>query len=160
MEHRRWDPEKSAAETATASLSTGALLFIWGIRQWLVAARDRQCIKRALMIPYYRLECVAAIYHLDALMRAVTEGAERRMQIRCPHHDALSNDELDLLLLVRAAQQKDPRAAARQAAWLVSSEQAATKLSEAASAYANQLSWVGLSLSSPPQLKLLSGAAG
>lgn len=144
-------------ETATAELSTGATLFIWSIRQWLVSARERQCIKRALMIPYHRLDCVSAIYPLDALMCVMTDGARRRIQIRCPHQSRLSDDERQLLLLLQASQRRDPATARREAGNLVHLSQTAN-LQEAAEAYARVLAHSGLSLSAPPKLTLLDGA--
>ena len=156
MESDRRLQRSPAAETTTTSLDTGALLFIWAIRQWLVAVRDRQCIKRALLIPHHRLECVTAIYALDALMGALTEGAARKLEIRCPHHGTLSQDEQLLLQLIRSTQQPDSDAAACHAAQLVHSDQA-PRLREAATDYARQLQCAGLGLSSPPQLELMVG---
>ena len=156
MKHPTKDWRQPGSEVATARLATGALLFIWGIRQWLVAVRDRQCIKRALMIPHYRLECVTAIYSLDALMRSLCEGAERKIEIRCPHHGTLSQDEQQLLQLIRSTQQPNPDAAARHAAHLVDPDHSAG-LREAAADYARQLQCAGLGLSSPPQLELMAG---
>ena len=139
-----------------AALSSGATLLVWGMRQWLVAVRQRQCIKRALLIPHYRMQCVGAIHHLDALMRRLIQGTERKIQVRCPEHGQLSNDEQRLLQLVRIAQQGMPLAARREAGKLVRADCAAG-LEAAAAGYGRQLQQAGLSVSSPPQLTLIRG---
>ena len=158
MEHGRTVRDNPAAEPSMAALSRGATLLVWGMRQWLVAVRQRHCIKRALLIPHYRLQCVSAIHHLDALMRRLIQGAERKTQVRCPEHGHLSDDEQQLLLLVRIAQQGMPLAARRQAGNLVRTDCAAG-LAAAAAGYGRQLQQAGLSVSSPPQLTLIRGTA-
>ncbi len=147
-----------AEETPTSTLSQGATLLIWSIRQWLVAVRERQCIKQALLIPHHRLHCVGAIYHLDLLMRQLANGAKQSIQIRCPHQAHLSNDELRLLLLIRAAQQENRGEALSRARDLVTPEHS-VDLRQAACAYAGKLRQAGLSLASSPRLSLVAGGA-
>ncbi len=158
MEQTELIPTRAIEEASTTTLSTGSTLFVWSARSWLVAARERRCVKHALLIPYYRLECVGAIYHLDALMRCLTEGAARKIEVRCPHHPRLSSDEHLLLLLVRAAQQKIGPAERRLAGRVIRPGHIA-RLRDAAQDYAKQLSCAGLSVSSVPQLTLISGIA-
>ena len=158
MEHVRPARGNQPEEPSLAALSSGATLLIWGLRQWLVSVRERRCVKGALLIPHHRMACVGAIYHLDALMRCLTEGAERKIRIRCPHHGRLSDDEQRLLLLVRAEQQGIEPAARRQASALVRTDGEGA-LRKAAAAYAHQLQQAGLSVSSPPHLETISGGA-
>ena len=104
------------------------------------------------------MACVGAIYHLDTLMRRLTEGAERKIQVRCPQHCRLSEDEQQLLLLVRTAQQNETSVAQRQAGKLVRAGCVAA-LCRAATGYGRELQQAGLSVSSPPRLALIREAA-
>ncbi len=157
MNDRSFPENVPLPEPGTVSLSAGGQLFVWGIRQWLVAAREKRCVKQELMIPYYRLECMGAIYHLDAMMRILLQGATRRLEVRCPDHPLISADERLLLILARARQQENDEAAAVSAGKLVD-PLFESPLTQAATDYARQLSTAGLSLSTAPQLELVAGA--
>jgi len=61
-------------------------------------AKHRNAASRSHM-GRFETEVLTDPYHLDALMRRLTEGAKRKIQLRCPKHCRLSDDEQQLLLL-------------------------------------------------------------
>ena len=73
-------------ETAEAlpatSLSAGAELFVWSVREWLAAARERRCVKRNMIPRYHAVECVDAIVLLDEMMCLLAVSALRMCEKR------------------------------------------------------------------------------
>lgn len=104
---------------STSSLAAGAGLFVWSARQWLVASRERRCIKRDLIPRYHAAECVDAIVLLDEMMCLLAISALRPIQIRCSGSSALSEDETALVQSLRAVQRDDDGLARRHLATMM-----------------------------------------
>ncbi len=110
--------EMAGALPAT-SLSAGAELFVWSVREWLAAARERRCVKRNLIPRYHAVECVDAILPLDEMMCLLAVSALRPIQIRHCGCSALSDDEMRLVQCLRAVQRGDDELAGQHLASLL-----------------------------------------
>ena len=111
---------QGAGALPAASLSAGAELFVWSVREWLAAAREKQCVKRNLIPRYHAAECVDAIVLLDEMMCLLAVSALRPIQIRHCGCSSLSEDEMLLVQCLRAVQRGDDELARQQLAALLS----------------------------------------
>ena len=97
---------RATSTIALDSLSEGAQLFIQGVRRWAEAARQRQCVKRALIPGYASFGCTDAIDALDELMSVIAVSAYRPVHVCAPDAVKLSEDEYTLLTSIRALQRR------------------------------------------------------
>ena len=88
------------------SLSEGGRLFVEGIRQWAYAARQRECVKRALIPSYAQHECAEAVDAMDELMSLIAVSAYRPVHVCAVEAEHLSEDEYTLLESMRALQRR------------------------------------------------------
>lgn len=109
----------STIALSTASLAAGARLFVWSARQWLLASREKRCIKRDLIPRYHAADCVDAIVLLDEMMCLLAISALRPIQIRCSGSSTLSEDETMLVQSLRAVQRDDDGLARRHLATMM-----------------------------------------
>lgn len=77
----------------TCTLSLGGQLFIWSMRRWVKASRDKTSISDALASPYRAAKCGAASDVLDELMSLIAAVSYRPVKIRCLSCPTLSCDE-------------------------------------------------------------------
>lgn len=137
-----------------SSLSAGAQMFVLGLRQWTRAAQQKQCVYRLLHAPFAALDCGQAVVHLDELMCVLAMASFRSVNVYCPHGKLLSDDERQLVDVMRSLQKGDD-------------DQAYTLLSElihgpmnrsfrrAASDFVGVLREANLSFSAAPHLELV-----
>ena len=91
----------------TASLSAGAQLFVFSIRQWTSAARSKHCI-HTLLHPFYNRHGVAqALPVLDEMMWTMAANAIRPIEVSCPCNARVGADEMFVLQCLRALQRDD-----------------------------------------------------
>ena len=91
---------------AVDSLSEGGQLFVEGVRRWACAARQRDCVKRALIPSYAQYDCAAAVDTLDELMRLIAVSAYRPVHVCALDATHLSEDEHTLLESLQALQRR------------------------------------------------------
>ncbi len=112
----------------TTSLSNGAQLFIFSIRQWLAAAQGKQCIHAVLGPFYHRYNAMRALPVMDELMCHLAATAYRPLQVNCPCRADVAEDELALLRTLQAVTRKDADVAKETLGTLVTGPLATTFL--------------------------------
>ena len=95
------------SEILATSLSHGAQLFIFSLRQWFIAARDKQCLYSRLHPFYSRYRVETALPVLDELMCLLATAAFRPIAVHCPCRVDLGEDELMLLQTMQALHRDD-----------------------------------------------------
>ena len=148
---------RPVVELSTTSLATGAQLFVWSVRQWLVTARERRCIKRDLIPRYHAANCVDAITLLDEMMYLLAVAASRPVQIRCLECSALSPDETRLVETLRAVQRADSALAGEHLSSMLSGPFSRAFL-RPAQLYVEALSAADLGFTGARHLTLVDGA--
>lgn len=142
--------------TNVQHLSSGAQLFVFSIRQWLIAAKGSQCIYPTLAPFYRRYKVEDAIAPLDELMFLLARTAERPIEINCPCKLDLREDELSLLQILRAVQSDDKVGAfACLSEWV--SGPIKTTFLRVADAYLETLAQGGLKVTGVSHLQLVGG---
>ena len=139
-----------------AALSTGAQLFIQSVRSWAQAARERRCIKRELIPLYFTHDCIAAMEPLDELMSLLAIAAHRPIKLNGAQTDALSDDEVTMLLTMRAMQRHHADVARTELSRLIAGRLNHT-WRRVAAAYLAELSAVGLTCTGLKRLALVDG---
>ncbi|MGE0667600.1 MAG: hypothetical protein AB7O49_13670 [Sphingomonadales bacterium] len=79
-------------------------LTLWSMRKWVMGHKGSPTALALLEGAFARTSADGAVAHLDALMRAITTGAARRIAVHAPCCAAVSTDELLLLDAVALAQ--------------------------------------------------------
>ncbi len=102
------NPE-TAAEPVTSIFDTETHGFtdqfvLWSVRKWVMGHKGSPTALALLESAYARTAAGGAAAHLDALMRAITAGAARRIAVHAPCCAAVSTDELLLVDAVALAQ--------------------------------------------------------
>ncbi len=77
---------------------------LWSVRKWVMGHKGSPTALALLESAYARTSAGGAFAHLDALMRAITSGAARRIAVHAPCCAAVSTDELLLIDAVALAQ--------------------------------------------------------
>jgi hypothetical protein len=77
---------------------------LWSVRKWVMGHKGSPTALALLESAYARTSADGAAAHLDALMRAITTGAARRISVHAPCCAAVSTDELLLIDAVALAQ--------------------------------------------------------
>jgi hypothetical protein len=77
---------------------------LWSIRKWVAGHRGSPTALALLESAYARTRTADAVIHLNALMRAITAGASRRIAVHAPCCPAISTDELLMIDAVALAQ--------------------------------------------------------
>jgi hypothetical protein len=77
---------------------------LWSMRKWVMGHKGSPGALSLLESAFARTSAEGAAGHLDALMRAITTGAARRIAVHAPCCAATSTDELLLLDAVALAQ--------------------------------------------------------
>ena len=77
---------------------------LWSVRKWVIGHKGSPTALALLENAYARTSADGAVVHLDALMRAITKGAARRIAVHAPCCAAVSTDELLLIDAVALAQ--------------------------------------------------------
>ena len=91
----------------TCTLSLGGQLFIWSMRRWVQASRDKTSISEALASPYRAAKCIAATDVLDELMSLIAAVSYRPVKIRCLPCPTLSSDEWLILHSLQKIQSQE-----------------------------------------------------
>ncbi len=94
----------SAPQIKLSALSPGAELFVWSVRTWVRAARQRQCVVRLLVGRYHEIGCVAALPLIDEIMMLISAAAYRPVCIHFCNSETLSGDEHILVRVLQAIQ--------------------------------------------------------
>lgn len=98
---------QASSRVLTSSLTNGAQLFVFSVRQWLIAAHSKQCVHARLGGFYERFEVTSALPILDELMCLLAATAFRGVEVNCPCRVDLGEDELLLLRAMQALQRRD-----------------------------------------------------
>jgi hypothetical protein len=77
---------------------------LWSMRKWVMGHKGSPTALALLESAYARTSADGAVVHLDALMRAITAGASRRIAVHAPCCTAVSTDELLLIDAIALAQ--------------------------------------------------------
>lgn len=104
-------PNPCPQRVLASSLSSGAQLFVFSVRHWLIAANSKQCIHERLEPFYASMNAAPAVAVLDELMCFIAATAFRKLQIHCPCRADLGDDELALLQILQAVQRGDDQCA-------------------------------------------------
>ena len=102
----------SQPEISLDSLSCGGQLFIWSLRQWLIAVRHKQDPIPLMINPYRMVKNADAPMLIDELMAILAVSSQRQLEIRCCCRATLSQDESLLLSCVRLLRQGNTQGAA------------------------------------------------
>ncbi len=138
------------------SLSDGGQLFIEGVRQWARAARQRECVKRALIPSYAEHDCADAVDAMNELMSLIAVSAYRPVHVCALDTRHLSEDEYTLLESMRALQRKQEDVARDSLSKMIVGGLNAT-FRRVASAYLDVTRAVGLDCAGLRKLTLVKG---
>ena len=149
-------PELSALPT-TDSLSVGAQLFIFSVRQWTVVARAKLPLERELEPFYARYSAQDALPILDEMMCHLSVTAFRPIEIKCPCRVDIGVDEFALVQALRSIQSGDTASALGVLDGLLIGRFGTTFI-RIAQAYLSTLEAVGLQLTGVRYLSLVPQA--
>ncbi len=139
----------------TASLSCGAQLFIWSLRQWVVAVKHKTPPIPLITTPYEMANCPDAPPLIDELMCFLAVSSNRQLEIRCCCRPTLSEDEMLLLSCLRLLQREQASAGATLMEHMMLPGLSRT-FCRLADEYQQLLQAAGMTLDNPRTLHLVS----
>ena len=145
-------PPAAAPPITASSLTTGAQLFIFSLRQWRVAAHGKHCIHDALDPFYARFQAAPAVRVLDEIMSLLCAAAFRPVAINCPCKAELNEDETSLLACIQCVWRADNSAAIMSIEPFIGGRLATTFV-RVMSAYVTELRVAGLNVTGRTYLR-------
>ncbi len=75
-------------------------LVVWAMRHWVRGCQLRIDVRKELARAFAEVGAARATVLLNAVMNAVVDGHRRPVEIRCPCHDEISQDEWLVLEII------------------------------------------------------------